>query len=142
MKRTPRLLALVLLAAGCSEGTPLGSPVTPPSPPPPPAAAGVLSVRLATPHADDGALLLELRGPAVREPTAAQAGWQLFAEQARPDTLRIIVAGDVGDGALMTFRVPDGQDATTYSAVVLEVADRRNAVRSTLTGYGLTITRD
>jgi hypothetical protein len=47
--------------------------------------------------------------------------------------------GVVANGAVVTLRVPDVGAAAAYTARVVEVADRENALRGSLTGYALTV---
>jgi hypothetical protein len=48
------------------------------------------------------------------------------------------VAGVVTNGDVVTLHVPNVAAAADYTARVVEVADRRHAVRGSLTGYALT----
>ena len=48
------------------------------------------------------------------------------------------VVGNLANGAVVTLHVPDVGAAARYTANVLEVADRQDALRTSLTGYALT----
>ena len=50
-----------------------------------------------------------------------------------------VFVGDVTAGDLLTFRVPDVSRINSYSATLLEAADRGNALRGSLVEYSLTV---
>lgn len=102
--------------------------------------AGTLTLRLATPHADDGAVMFELSGPPIDSAIAVGASLRVFTRRASGSTMVGVVVGDVTNGAVVTLRVPDVGAAAGYTARVLDVADRQNALRASLAGYALTVT--
>ena len=145
--KTAKLIALaglVLAAAiSCGKGTPV-SPQPPPPPPvvpppPPPGTAGALTVSLATPNTDDGALLLEVKGPSIRGVTTKSAALQVYADTMSTTTVRTVVAGNLSSGGLFTFQVPDVNAAGSYTVTIVDIADRQNRLRSGANGYVLTI---
>lgn len=102
--------------------------------------AGTLTMSLTTPNADDGALVLRLEGPDMTQVgLAAPALYLRFLEDQSGVTA--VLVGDVSEGALLTFRVPDVERVGSYSATPVEVADRANALRGSLAGYTLTVAR-
>lgn len=117
--------ALALLVA-CGDGDDISGPVP-----------GTLVVSLATPHADDGAMLVRLTGPEITNVTAADANLYLYAVGTGP--LTVVLVGDLAAGDLLELRVPDVGDVGAYSATVLEVAARSNDLRASLGGYALTV---
>ena len=121
-----------LAAVACTDDSGLG---TPPH-------SGTLTVRLITPHDDDGALTFELTGPTVESPVAADASLRLFVRGVDASTVRGAVIGTLTDGAMLTLQVPDVGAAAGYTARVLEVADRENALRTSLAGYELVLERN
>jgi len=132
MNRGRWLLALVAalpVAAACSD-EPTRS-----------ADAGTVTLRLTTPHTDDGAVLFEVTGPPVEGATPADASLQLFTRREGDSTLVGVVVGSISDGAVVELQVPDIDEAAGYTARVIEVADRQNALRASLTGYALTSAR-
>jgi hypothetical protein len=132
MRRVRTLFAVpaLLLAVACADdSTGTGGPPQ----------AGTLIVRLTTTHSDDGAVLLELSGPPIDSVVALNASLQLFTRRANDSTIVAAVVGVVGNGAVVTLRVPDVGAAGQYTARVLEVADRQNILRASLTGYALTV---
>ena len=124
------LLAALLLGAACSNES-TGSV----------AGAGTLTLRLTTPSSDDGALLFELSGPPIDTTVAANASLQLFTHRTDGSTLVGAVVGTLANGGVVTLQVPDVGAAAQYTARLLEVADRQNVLRTSLTGYALSVTR-
>lgn len=127
-------LAAVVIAAACtgdSTGTGGGGP----------AGRGTLIVRLTTPHADDGAILFELSGPPIDSVVAVNASLQSFTRRANDSTIVGAVIGVVVNGAVVTLQVPDINASARYAARIVEVADRENVLRASLTGYALTVSR-
>jgi hypothetical protein len=100
-----------------------------------------VTLRLTTPHTDDGAMLFEVSGPPIDSATAANASLQLFTRRVGDSTIVGVVAGVVAGGAVVTLHVPDAGAAAEYTARVLEVADRQNLLRASLAGYALTAIR-
>ena len=104
---------------------------------------GVLTVRLTTPRADDGAMTFEVSGPAIDSVIVVDASLRLFTrregEGEGGSTVSGVVVGALADGIVVTLRVPDVGAAAGYTARVLEVADRQNALRASLAGYALTV---
>jgi hypothetical protein len=124
------LVAALVVGAACSNDS-TGSV----------AGAGTLTLRLTTPRSDDGALLFELSGPPIDTTVAANAALQLFTRRTDGSTLIGAVVGTLGDGVIVTLQVPDVAAAARYSARLLEVADRQNVLRTSLSGYALSVTR-
>jgi len=102
--------------------------------------AGTLTLRLTTPHADDGAVVFEVSGPPIDSAMAVSASLRLFTRRAGGSTIVGVVVGVVTNGAVVTLRVPDVGAAAGYTARVLEVADRQNALRASLSGYAIAVT--
>ena len=121
--------AIVLVAAACSTD-PVGEE-------PPPTVA--LLLRLNSPHTDDGALLFTLTGPAIDSATTTNAALRLFTSRVSDTTLVGALVGPVESGAVVTLH--GAGEPARYLARVLEVADRRNFLRESLTGYALTVIR-
>jgi hypothetical protein len=130
MKRSRRLLALVAvlcLWTACSE--------EPISAPP----AGALFLHLATPHADDGAVIFVITGPSIDSVTVDKSSLRLFTRSSG-GTLAGIVVGAVDAGPIVRLHVPDVGAAAAYRAQVIEVADRQDALRGSLVEYAMTVT--
>jgi hypothetical protein len=132
MTRTRGILALVaalFVSVSCSDQpTSAGS------------GSGTLAIRLTTPHGDDGALTFQVNGPSL-ESASVNGSLQLFTLRVNDSTLVGAVIGTLTNGAIMTLQVPDGSVAGAYTATLREVADREDALRASLAGYALTVTR-
>ena len=121
------MVATLSAGAACSDDPTSGDPQ-----------AGTVTLRLTTPHADDGAMLFEVSGPRIDTAAAANASLQLFTRRVDDSKIVGVVAGVVANGAVVTLQVPDVDAVAGYTARVLEVADRQNVLRASLTGYALT----
>jgi len=137
----PRVLAIgitILTAFACEK------PFTPPPPapvPPPPPTEPRLTLQLATPHDDDGAIVLEIHGLYAREPrNLVTANWML-ADGLDSMTVRVVVIGEITGGQLLDFGFPEGAAPAAYSARVTEAADRQGIPRANVLDYRLTITQ-
>lgn len=122
------LVAALSVSAACSDDPVAGGPQ-----------AGTLSLRLTTPHVDDGALTFTLSGLPINNATAANASLQLFTRRSGDASVVGILVGDLANGAVVTLNVPDVRAAAGYAAQLLEVADRNDALRASLAGYALSV---
>jgi hypothetical protein len=113
-----------------------GQPTQPTAPTPVP---GTLTARLVAPNADDGAILIEISGPAPITDVTATAQGAIVHSRANGNKTRLAVFGSLASGTLVRFSVPDANAAQQYSAQVTEVSDRANALRTSVTGYQVTI---
>ena len=129
MKRSHRLLALLAMLSlwtACSD-EPMSTPH-----------AGALFLHLATPHADDGAEIFVITGPAIDRATVDKTSLRLFTRRS-DGTLAGIVVGAVAAGPIVRLHVPDVGAAAGYRAQVFEVADRQDALRGSLVEYAVTV---
>lgn len=55
--------------------------------------------------------------------------------------VNVALFGQLGNGAVLRFSVPDVNQAAAYSASVQEVADATNALRPSLAGYQLVVAK-
>ena len=135
--RIPVAIALcALLSTSVSCGDDDNGSTGPPDPVP-----GTLTLSLDTPYGDDGAVLLRLEGPDMTQIELAAPGLYLrFLEE--QSSVTAVFVGDVVSGDLLTFRVPDVNQVSSYGATMLEAADRGNALRGALEGYVLTVAPD
>jgi hypothetical protein len=100
--------------------------------------AGTLTVTLDTPNADDGAILFGVTGPDMTQIAASDPALYFRYAQDGSEVTAVLV-GDLADGALITFRVPDIDAAASYVATIDQVADQGNELRDPLAGYTLTV---
>jgi hypothetical protein len=121
-------VAALSIGAACSSDSTGGA-----------AQPGTLTLRLATPHADDGAMIFEVSGPPIDSVIVANASLRLFTRREGGSTVSGAVVGALTGGAVVTLHVPDVGAASGYTARILEVADRQNGLRTSLTGYALTV---
>ena len=137
------LLSGAIAAAGsCGGGDGGTAPTQPPpsgQPTAPVAVPGTLTVRLVTPFTDDGALLLDITGPAPVTDVAAAAQGVVAHARSSGNATRVAVFGSLGGGALVRFSVPDINAVQQYAVQVAEASDRASVLRSSVTGYQLTI---
>jgi hypothetical protein len=101
--------------------------------------AGTLTLRLTTPHVDDGAMTFAVSGPPIDTAVAVNALLRLFTRREGGSTVVGVAVGALANGAVVTLQVPDVGAAAGYAARVLEVADRQDALRASLEGYALTV---
>ena len=134
MRPTPRHL-LIGLAAAFAIGVACSEPTAPPR-----AVPGTLELSLASPNADDRALLAKVvlpRGVTVTAVTAG-AGLELF-HRVTADTVRLALFGGLASGVVARLEVSDA--AAAVPAPVLEVSGPDDRLREALGGYALTVRR-
>jgi hypothetical protein len=122
------LVAALSVSAACSDDPVAGGP-----------RAGTLTLRLTTPHVDDGALTFTLSGLPINNATADNGSLQLFTRRSGDSAVVGVLVGDLANGAVVALYVPDVTAAAGYAAQVLEVADRNDALRASLAGYSLSV---
>jgi hypothetical protein len=98
---------------------------------------GALRVVLLTPNSDDGALLLTVSGGNID--TVEAAGYSTYTSRISPTSFRVVVAGDISAGAILTVRVPDVHASATYQATISQAASRSSFLLQNLTGYMLAV---
>lgn len=90
---------------------------------------------LVTPRSDDGAVMVALTGAPLTDVVVSGASARVYTRQVSPTETRVLVVGNVAAGQLFTAVSTSGRRP---AATVLEVADRNDAVRATVTGYSIT----
>ena len=103
------------------------------SPPDP----GILTATLKSPNGAGGAALVVLMGPGIGEVTPVGSN-QLYSNSSL-DEVRIVLINQ-NDGTL-AFRVEVADTTIEPAAIVEEVANPHNQIRSTLDGYQLEFRR-
>ena len=137
------MLASVFGLAACG-GDGGKTPTQPPPPPPvqpvvPAPVPGSLNLRLVTPNPDDGAIMLDITGPAPAAALTSPVQGLVVHARANGNTSRVAVFGALASGALLRFSVPDVNAAPQFSAQVIEVSDRGSVLRTNVTAYQVTI---
>src|SRR5438128_6138233 len=122
------MVAALVAGTACSENPTGGS-----------ARAGALTLRLTTPHADDGAMTFEVSGAPIDGATAVDASLRLFTRRESGSTVIGAVVGALDNGAVVTLHVPDVGAAARYTTTVRAVAARQDALRTSLAGYALKV---
>ena len=98
---------------------------------------GFVTVTLATPNSNDGALLLTLSGGTMDSVQAA-AG-TIFLASTGTNTFRVMVAGTIADGPVVRFWMPDRRNVAQYLATLEQAAVRSTYVQQDISGYSLSI---
>ncbi len=98
---------------------------------------GFVTVTLATPNSNDGALLLTLSGGTM-DSVQASAGTIFFAPTGT-NTFRVMVAGTIADGPVVRFWMPDRRNVAQYLATLEQAAVRSTFVQQDISGYSLSI---
>lgn len=129
--RLAAILAAGALLAACGEQK---GPTTPDPVP------GTLELRLMTPNAADGAILVSVSGP-ERIQSVQAAGTYLLHARVSGSAFKAALFGPLASGPLLRFAVPDVGKAAAYQATVVEVADDASNLRASLSGYTLTAAR-
>lgn len=104
--------------------------------------AGPLHVKLTSPNSgQDSAMVLTVRGPSALTSAVAAPGLHVFSQTLGPTTKVAIVGRLNGGAVLLTIGVSDVGQVGRYSAVIDAVARPDYQLRSSLSGYALSVTR-
>jgi hypothetical protein len=135
LKTTLIALGAVLgVASACGEGP------TPPSLSPP-YGPTALRLDLVTPHTDDGAVVVTLKGPGVSTLRPASPAYLAYSRaDSAENEVRLIVIGDLKGGALATVSIAAGHQLSDYTATIQQVASRGDTLRADLAGYRVSVT--
>ena len=110
------------LLSGCSNNT---GPI-----------AGVLNVNVSSPQPDDGALMLDVYGGPVD--SVESVGFPIYSIRTS-DSVKFIVTGALGSGAVARIHIPDSRQASRYAAKVTQVAARTSYAVRDPSGYSITL---
>jgi hypothetical protein len=111
-----------LLLGGCSNNTgPVG---------------GSLNVNISSPQHDDGALILSVYGGPVD--SVESVGFPIYSVRSA-DSVKFIVTGSLGSGTLARVHIPDGRQASRYSAKVSQAAARVSYIPRDPASYSVTL---
>ena len=117
-------LGLILVLAGCSNST---GPT-----------AGILNLTVASPHKDDGGIMLSVYGGPVDSVEAV--GYVIHAARAA-DSVKMIVTGNLGSGVIARVHIPDSRQAARYSVQITQVAARQTYAQRDPAGYTVSLAR-
>lgn len=126
---TAIVIAALAAGSGCGDDGPTE----------PNAVPGTLQLRLTTPYADDGAIMLEIRGPEIDRLAAVNSAHLMYSRATSGSAVRVVIVGDIRSTGLLEFQVPDVRAVGDYSTQLIEVADRTNELRSRLSEYEVLI---
>jgi hypothetical protein len=128
------LAALALLLAACGAESPTSN-----TPAPLPAAvSGWLTVQLATPNSDDGAVQIAVSGPGVD--SAKVLGYDGYAAVANTNA-NLIVTGAITNGSIARIFVRDLSQTSRVQATVVAAAARSSYALQELNGYRAVLVR-
>lgn len=134
-----RLALLVLLATlgACGGSSPTGSDSTPP---PVTATSGWLTVQLATPNADDGAVQFAVSGPGV-DSIRTVSPYTGHALVAVSGSGHLVITGSIASGAVARVWVRDVSKAAQVTASVRAAAARNTYGLQDVSGYRALVVR-
>jgi hypothetical protein len=101
----------------------------------PEAAPGTFTATVVSPNGAEGAAVLSLFGEGLLGVTAVQG--RAFAE-VRGDTMRVVV---LGDGGALRFGLEVADTTQRPTGVVIEVAGPDDALRASVAGYAVEVSR-
>ncbi len=121
--------------AGCGDDG--GDGGTDPTP-----TAGTLTLNLTSPNADDRAIHIRITGSGAADSVsnvAANASYTIHAKLENGNTAQAAVFGNLTNGALVTFSVPNVNNTGRYTISVVDAADANNALRTNTGSYTLQV---
>jgi hypothetical protein len=132
MKGSLRLLMLAGCVAvlGC-EGDILASPRE--------LGPGPLDLQVATPNADDGALLIAIRGGPVDSVTSPE--FAVTALEVSEGEYRLLIRGAIHSGLVARLWVPDRRARLAYIASMAQAVSGSTYQRRALAEYSVTVSR-
>ncbi|HEY4320794.1 MAG TPA: hypothetical protein VGM77_06380 [Gemmatimonadales bacterium] len=137
LTRAFKLLPLVFLSlAACRSETLTDDGTT--TTLPPAATAGYLTVRLATPRGDDGAVQFAVHGPAIDSVTLLNYDGFVSNDGL---SANFVVTGNVANGEVAHVFVPDLSKASNYTVSVAAAAARTSYQLQALDGYSATVAK-
>jgi hypothetical protein len=103
---------------------------------------GTLKVTLQDPNAGtDGALLLTLSGPGSPTNVAGAPGDTVWGGPFTGTTIQLVITGQLANGVILTFDVPDVSVVSQYKAIASQAASTSDYSLRSLAGYLLGVTR-
>lgn len=123
--------ALAFGNSGCTDDSNTG--------PSAPTTGGTVTVSLDTPNADDGALMIIVKGAGPPTIQPMSNGYQVYWRAVQAGETRVIVVGDITAGPLFKVTAAPDASASRIAASVSEVATRTDELRTSTAGYTLTL---
>jgi len=130
IRRLTAATAIVALA-GLAECKVEASPTTP----------GTVTVSFHSPNSDDGAALFTVTGPGIRDAQAASSTYKVYWRVVSATEMRFLVVGNLNNGVVATMTIDDLSKVGQYEGSLLEVSSRTDAVRSSVSGYSIRVSR-
>lgn len=100
--------------------------------------SGVIVASLNTPNDRDGALVIRIIGE-QSELRAAGSYRMATANAVQGTTMRVILSGQIADGAVLEFTVPDISKLGTYAVTVEQAAARGSYALLDPSGYTISL---
>jgi hypothetical protein len=113
-----------------------GGEVTPTQPS---ADRGWVALVLATPNANDGALLISVSGGAVLGVT--ESNYDILSSASGPSGVKLLVRGHIVAGPIATIELPDRKRLPHYRVTVEQAAARSTYQQQNTSAYGVTVSR-
>ena len=123
-------LALLLAAITCGGNDSVG----PGGPGPTPPLPGVIGISVASPNADDGAMLFSVTGSI--QSVAAAGGYQVLSYAPSALVTKVMVVGAIVSGPVLSLSVAD--KAKPLGVTLDQVAARGTYVQRAIAGYQVT----
>jgi hypothetical protein len=99
--------------------------------------AGTLEIRFSSSATDDGAVLFTITGGPIGSVDAV--GYTVYSARPAPNTLRVIVAGNLSSGTIAQLHVPDRDQVSRYSISLDQVASSGTHVERDPKAYGISL---
>ena len=140
--RSARLFLVLAMSgaiglAGCGDDGPDGG--TGPNG----STAGTLTLNLTSPNADDKAIHILIAGSGAADSVgnvqAANASYTIHAKLENGNRAQAAVFGNLTNGALVTFSVPNVNNTGSYTLSVVDAADANNVLRTNKGSYTLQV---
>jgi hypothetical protein len=103
--------------------------------------AGTWLAKLSSPNGAEGAAVVELVGKGILNVSTAGGG--ILFQQPHGDTMRVVAMADtsVNHGGTIQFHVKMAEGSAAPAATVLQVAAPNDALRGSLAGYRVDLSR-
>ena len=99
---------------------------------------GFVNVSLFAPDVNDGAIMFQLSGAGI-DSIASPGGAFLATAETSANTHRVVVAGQIVNGVVARFWIPDRRNIASYTALVEQAAAASTYEQRDVTGYQLSL---